>query len=66
MTPFAYHGVLADAGVADCSSLHRSGTLIFPTTIADGTPLIGSDAHTIELVTRDIAGVPEPVFIWRP
>jgi len=45
---------------------HRSGTLTFPATRTDGTPLIGPDAHTIELVIRDIAGVSERVFTWRP
>jgi len=45
---------------------HRSGTLTFPTTRTDGTPLIGPNARTIELVIRDVAGVPERVLIWRP
>ena len=43
---------------------HRSGTLTFPATGADGTPLIASGAHTIELVIRDVAGVPERSFRW--
>ena len=44
---------------------HRSGVLTFPAAGADGTPLITSGAHTIELVIRDVAGVPERVFAWR-
>jgi len=43
---------------------HRSGTLTFPATGADGAPLIGSGAHTIELVIREVAGVPERSFLW--
>jgi hypothetical protein len=45
---------------------HRSGTLIFPATDAAGQPLIASSARTIELVIRDVAGVPERVFTWQP
>jgi len=43
---------------------HRSGTLTFPATGADGTPLIAAGARTIELVIRDVAGVPERSFRW--
>jgi hypothetical protein len=43
---------------------HRSGTLTFPATDADGTPLTASATYTIELVIRDIAGVPERSFRW--
>ncbi len=43
---------------------HRSGTLTFPVTDADGTPLIASGSRTIELVIRDVAGVPERSFRW--
>jgi hypothetical protein len=42
---------------------HRQGTLTFPPTAA-GRPLIGSDTRTIELVIRDVAGVPERIFRW--
>jgi hypothetical protein len=45
---------------------HRSGTLIFPATDAAGKPLIASSTQTIELVIRDVAGVRERVFTWRP
>lgn len=44
---------------------HRTGTLTFPATGTDGKPLAASDARTIELVIRDVAGVPERVFAWR-
>jgi hypothetical protein len=42
---------------------HREGTLTFPAT-ADGRPLVESDARTIELIIRDVAGVPERSFRW--
>ena len=45
---------------------HRTGTLTFPAKAADGSALIAPDARTIELVIRDIAGVPERVFRWTP
>ena len=35
-------------------------------TAADGSALIAPDTRTIELVIRDIAGVPERVFRWTP
>jgi hypothetical protein len=43
---------------------HREGTLTFPTTAADGSPLIAPGTRTIELVIRDVAGVSERVFRW--
>lgn len=43
---------------------HREGTLVFPATTPDGTPLIGPTTGTIELVIRDIAEVPERTFQW--
>ena len=43
---------------------HRSGTLTFPATGADGTPMIADGAHTVELLIRDVAGVPERSFRW--
>lgn len=43
---------------------HRSGTLSFPTTLSDGTPLIGSTTRSLELVIRNVAGVPERTFRW--
>ena len=51
---------------APAGSHHREGTLTFPATAADGTPLIGPGAGTYELAIRDIAGVPERVFRWTP
>jgi hypothetical protein len=43
---------------------HRSGRLTFPATGADGTPLIVSGTHTIELMIRNLAGVSERNFRW--
>jgi protein-S-isoprenylcysteine O-methyltransferase Ste14 len=43
---------------------HRSGTLTFPTTRDDGTPMIGPVTRTLELVIRDVAGVPARSFQW--
>ena len=43
---------------------HRGGTLAFPATGPDGSTLIGPQARTIELVLRNVAGVPERVFSW--
>lgn len=43
---------------------HRSGTLTFPTTSADGTPIIGPQTRAVELIIRDVAGVPERSFRW--
>jgi hypothetical protein len=45
---------------------HRSGMLIFPAADANGRELIASNLQTIELVIRNVAGVPERVFTWRP
>lgn len=43
---------------------HREGKLVFPTAAADGSPLLGPQTHTLELVIRDIAGVRERTFRW--
>ena len=43
---------------------HRAGTLTFAATTADGRPTIG--AGPIELLIRDVAGVPERSFQWQP
>lgn len=43
---------------------HREGTLTFPAT--DGSPLIGPDTQLLELVIRDVAGLPERVLQWVP
>ena len=44
---------------------HRQGNLTFPTTASDGSPLVGPATRSLELVLRDIAGVPERVFRWE-
>jgi hypothetical protein len=43
---------------------HRRGTLSFPTTAPDGSPLLDSGTRAIELIVRDVAGVPERSFRW--
>ena len=45
---------------------HREGALTFPPTLADGSPTLGPSAGTMELVIRDVAGVPERTFRWIP
>jgi hypothetical protein len=45
---------------------HRAGTLTFPATAPDGSAQIAPDTRTIELIIRDIAGVPARVFRWTP
>lgn len=43
---------------------HREGRLTFPTTTADGKQVLGQSTRTIELVIRNVAGVPERTFRW--
>jgi hypothetical protein len=43
---------------------HRSGTLAFPASAADGAPLIGQETQTITLVIQNVAGVPARTFTW--
>jgi hypothetical protein len=43
---------------------HRKGTLTFPTATADSRAVLGPQARTIELIIRDVAGVPERSFRW--
>jgi hypothetical protein len=43
---------------------HREGTLTFPATESDGSPVIGPDTRSIALIIRDVAGVPERTFRW--
>ncbi len=43
---------------------HRSGTLAFPATAADGSPIIGPNTTRVELTIRDVAGVPARTFRW--
>lgn len=44
---------------------HREGTLRFPEKTAGGEALIGPDTRKIELVIRDVAGMPERSFEWN-
>ena len=43
---------------------HRSGELVFPAVLPDGQPTIGT--QPVELVIRDVAGIPERTFTWQP
>ncbi len=43
---------------------HRKGTLSFAPTTADGRPFIDKTARSVELIIRDVAGVPERTFRW--
>lgn len=45
---------------------HREGNLTFPATFSDGGAAIGPSTRSIELVIRDVAGVPERAFRWTP
>jgi hypothetical protein len=44
---------------------HRQGTLTFPAKTMDGSPLINPSTRSVELVIRDVAGVPERTFEWN-
>ncbi|MBI2939222.1 MAG: hypothetical protein HYY04_02195 [Chloroflexi bacterium] len=43
---------------------HRSGALTFSAVTADDSPLVGPNTRSVELLIRDVAGVPERVFRW--
>jgi hypothetical protein len=43
---------------------HRTGTLTFPATTASGTPVIGPNTHTIEVMIRNVSSIPERSFQW--
>lgn len=43
---------------------HRQGALAFPSVGTDGKALLGPTTGSIELVVRDVAGVPERSFRW--
>ncbi len=43
---------------------HRQGTLTFPVTSANNTPLFEPNTRTIELVIPNVGGVPERVLRW--
>ena len=44
---------------------HREGTLAFPKRTPGGSRIIGPDTRRIQLVIRDVAGVPERRFEWK-
>lgn len=44
---------------------HREGVLTFSDE-QGGKPVIGAQTRTIELIIRDVAGVPERVLAWQP
>jgi hypothetical protein len=44
---------------------HRQGTLTFPAKTTDGSPLITLSTRSVEVVIRDVAGVPERTFQWN-
>ncbi len=43
---------------------HREGTLRFPSTTDDGALVLGADTQGVELIIRDVAGIPERKFEW--
>src|SRR5215204_2415938 len=43
---------------------HREGALVFSVLGADGTDLLAPGVVMLELVMRDVGGVPEMVFHW--
>ena len=43
---------------------HRSGELVFPDMLPNGQSTIGTGP--VELVIRDVAGIPERAFRWQP
>ncbi len=43
---------------------HRSGELVFPQVLLDGRPAIATGS--VQLVIRDVGGIPERVFSWQP
>ena len=43
---------------------HRQGLLAFPSSGADGKPIFGSTTRTVELIVRDVAGIPQRSFRW--
>lgn len=44
---------------------HREGTLSFPATTPDGSPVLTAETRSIELVIRDVAGVSARSFQWK-
>jgi hypothetical protein len=43
---------------------HRQGTLSFPATTADGSPLITPETQVLRLSIREVGGIPETVLQW--
>jgi hypothetical protein len=43
---------------------HRQGTLTFPLTRPDGSPVLAPETRLVELSIRDVGGVPETVLKW--
>lgn len=43
---------------------HREGTLTFPTATTAGELVIDADTRVVELIIRDVAGVPVRTFQW--
>jgi hypothetical protein len=43
---------------------HREGTLSFPATRSDGSPLISAETQVLELRVREVGGVPETTLQW--
>jgi hypothetical protein len=43
---------------------HREGKLSFPATLPAGGPTLGEDLRTLELVIRDVGGVPTRSLQW--
>ena len=43
---------------------HRQGTLTFPLTRSDGSPVLTGETRLIELSILDVGGVPETVLKW--
>ena len=43
---------------------HREGTLTFPLTRSDGSPVLTGDTRLVELRIRDFGGVPQTVLTW--
>ena len=43
---------------------HRSGTLSFSATFADGTSVMKTDTHIIKLIIRNVGGIAERTFLW--
>lgn len=44
---------------------HLRGRLSFPARDAAGVPLIGERTRYVELILRDVGGVPERIFRWE-